>query len=59
VLDFSLTGILSGISSLLAGEKIGIFAVSTFNTDYIFVKKEKEMEALRILEKAGYDIRSL
>ena len=53
VLDFSLTGILAGISALLAEENIGIFAVSTFNTDYIFVKEEKEMAALDKLQKAG------
>ena len=35
VLDFSLTGLLSEISSLLAENQIGIFAISTFNTDYI------------------------
>ena len=57
VLDFSLTGILSKISSLLAEEKIGIFAVSTFNTDYIFVKKENEAAALEKLQRTGeYEI---
>ncbi|MBD5082761.1 MAG: ACT domain-containing protein, partial [Clostridiales bacterium] len=40
VLDFSLIGILSKISSVLAENNIGIFAVSTCNTDYIFVKEE-------------------
>lgn len=54
VLDFSLTGILAKISTLLAEEKIGIFAVSTFNTDYILVKKENERKALSKLSKAGY-----
>ena len=39
-LDFSLIGILAEISGLLAKEKIGIFAVSTYNTDYILVKEE-------------------
>lgn len=53
VLDFSLTGILAGISALLAEEKIGIFAVSTFNTDYILVKKENEMAALSKLQSTG------
>ena len=38
VLDFSLIGILAKISGILADNKIGIFAVSTFNTDYILVK---------------------
>ena len=40
VLDFSLIGILSKISAILAENKIGIFAVSTYNTDYILVKEE-------------------
>ena len=53
VLDFSLIGILAKISALLAEENIGIFVVSTFNTDYIFVKEEKEMRALSKLSQAG------
>ena len=40
VLDFSLVGILSKLSGILAENQIGIFAVSTFNTDYILVKAE-------------------
>ena len=52
ILDFSLVGILAQISSLLAEERIGIFAVSTYNTDYIFVKKENEAAALDKLRKA-------
>ena len=55
-LDFSLIGILSKISGILADSKIGIFAVSTYNTDYILVKKENFDKALRVLEKAGYEI---
>lgn len=56
VLDFSLIGILSGITTLLAEAGIGIFAVSTFNTDYILVKKENIDQALQVLAKAGYTI---
>lgn len=56
VLDFSLIGILAKISALLAEENIGIFVVSTFNTDYIFVKEENEMRALSKLSQAGYSI---
>ena len=56
VLDFSLTGILSGISGVLAKAKIGIFAVSTYNTDYILVKENDLAEALSALECAGYTI---
>lgn len=56
VLDFSLIGILSQISALLAENKIGIFAVSTYNTDYIFTKKENYQRALNVLSDAGYEV---
>ena len=54
VLDFSLIGILSKISSLLAANKIGIFAISTFNTDYILTKKENFDKAIDVLKAEGY-----
>lgn len=56
VLDFSLIGILSEISGILANNKIGIFAMSTFNTDYILVKKENYEKALSILSNSGYKV---
>lgn len=55
VLDFTLCGILSRISSILAEIKVGIFAVSTFNTDYVFVKKEQFALAKSALTKNGYE----
>jgi len=56
VLDFSLIGILSKIATLLAENGIGIFVVSTYNTDYIFTKKDNFPKALEILSNAGYVI---
>ena len=56
VLDFSLIGILSKISGILAEHKIGIFAVSTYNTDYILVKEENYEKALEALASEGYTI---
>lgn len=56
VLDFSLIGILSKISTLLAENKIGIFAISTYNTDYILTKKEDFDEAIKVLMNNGYQI---
>ena len=56
VLDFSLIGILSKLSTILAENGIGIFAVSTFNTDYILVKAENFEKALKVLSDAGYDV---
>lgn len=40
VLDFSLIGVLSKIASILADNDVSIFAVSTYNTDYILIKKK-------------------
>ena len=56
VLDFSLIGILSKLSGILAEHKIGIFAVSTYNTDYILVKEENYEKALAALASEGYTI---
>ena len=57
VLDFSLIGILSKISTLLAENKIGIFAVSTYNTDYILTKEENFNKSIKVLELNGYLIK--
>ena len=56
VLDFSLIGILSKLSGILAEHKIGIFAVSTYNTDYILVKEDNFENALSILKSEGYSV---
>lgn len=56
ILNFSLIGILSELSTLLAKNSIGIFAISTFNTDYILMKEEQFFNAINILAKAGYEI---
>ncbi|MBQ8758174.1 MAG: ACT domain-containing protein [Clostridia bacterium] len=55
-LDFSLIGILANIASLLAEEKISIFAVSTYNTDYVFTKKDVFDNAINVLKTSGYII---
>ena len=57
VLDFSLVGILAGISEILTENRIGLFAVSTYNTDYILTKAENFDRALDVLVKAGYTIK--
>ena len=57
VLDFSLVGILAGISEILAENKVGLFAVSTYNTDYILTKAENFERALEVLKSAGYTIK--
>ena len=56
VLDFSLIGILSEISTILAEHGISIFAVSTYNTDYILIKDTNYEKALEVLRSSGYEI---
>lgn len=56
ILDFSLIGILSKIADVLAKNSISIFAISTYNTDYVLVKKKSYQRALDILEHSGYVI---
>ena len=55
-LDFSLIGVLAGISKILAANSIGIFAVSTYDTDYILTKEENFEKAIKALADAGYEI---
>ncbi len=56
ILDFSLIGILADISAILAENKIGIFVISTFNTDYVLIKKENYQKAIEVLQEAEYQI---
>lgn len=53
-LDFSLIGILSRIASALASHEISIFAISTYDTDYVLLKHDKKYAAINVLKKAGY-----
>ena len=55
-LDFSLIGILSKLSAILAENEIGIYAVSTYNTDYILVKAENYEKAMSVLKEQGYQV---
>ena len=55
-LDFTLTGIMSNISTVLANEKRSIFAISTFDTDYVLVKSDKFEEAKAALIKNNYQV---
>ena len=55
-LDFTLVGILARISDTLARERISIFAISTFDTDYILVKNADLDRALKVLKAEGYEL---
>ena len=53
-LDLNLTGILAGLSDTLAKAKISIFAISTFETDYVLIQKQVLETAKSVLKSAGY-----
>ncbi|WP_100065366.1 ACT domain-containing protein [Miniphocaeibacter massiliensis] len=55
-LDFSLVGIIAEISNILAKIKVSVFVISTFNTDYIFIKEESLNKTILELEDNGYEI---
>ena len=56
VLEFSLVGVLSRITSLLAEAKVSVFALSTFNTDYILFKSVDLNTVTACLQEAGYPV---
>lgn len=55
-LDFSLVGILSDLSGILASKGIGLFAVSTYDTDYILVREGDFVRAAEAFTDAGHEI---
>ena len=56
-LDFALTGILAALLAPLARAGVSIFALSTFNTDYVLVQEPKLPVALAALRAAGHTVR--
>ncbi len=55
-MDFGLTGVLASLATVLAQASVSIFALSTFDTDYILVKKENLSKALEALASAGHEV---
>lgn len=53
-LDFSLTGILASIAQPLAEAKISIFAISSFDTDFVLVKSADWVRAHEVLQTAKF-----
>ncbi|MGB9929526.1 MAG: ACT domain-containing protein [Methanosarcina sp.] len=56
-LNFGLIGVIAEISRILANQKIGIFVLSTYNTDYIFVKEDELENAVKALLEADYVVK--
>ena len=58
-LPFSLTGVLAAIAVPLAEAQVSIFAVSTYDTDYVLVEEGELEKAIRVLETAGHAIQRI
>ncbi len=56
-LDFSLTGILVSILTPLAQAGISVFAISTYDTDYVMIQEENLERAVLLLSQAGHQVR--
>ncbi|MDQ3137846.1 MAG: ACT domain-containing protein, partial [Gemmatimonadota bacterium] len=56
-LPLDLVGILAAIADPLASAGLSIFAISTFETDYVLVKAADLEPAIRVLERAGHQVR--
>ena len=55
-IDFSEVGVLASLASPLAAARVSIFAVSTFDTDYLMVKETSLDRAIEALRSAGHEI---
>jgi len=55
-LDFNITGVLAALAAPLAAAGISIFAVSTYDTDYLLVRDREMDRAVRALREAGHNI---
>lgn len=56
MLDFALIGILAALTAPLAAAGISVFAISTFDTDYLLVKHDKLTQAITALITAGHQV---
>jgi hypothetical protein len=56
-IDFAAVGILASLVAPLAGAGISVFAISTFDTDYLLVKENDLARALVALSQAGHRIK--
>jgi len=56
-LDFSRVGILSSLTDPLARAGIAVFTISTYDTDYLFLRRASRDRAIQVLTAAGHIIR--
>lgn len=57
-LDFSLVGVLARLTAVLAEAGVSVFALSTYDTDYLLFKEHQRTQTLQALQNAGYSIQN-
>ena len=55
-LNFSMTGVLSGLTKPLSESKIGVFTLSTYLTDHLLIHSRNLKSAIKILREQGHEI---
>jgi hypothetical protein len=55
-LDFSITGVLSGLTTALAAGGVSVFAISTYDTDYLLVPEDRLGPAAERIREAGHEV---
>jgi len=55
-LDLDLTGVLASVLQPLAAAQVSIFAIATFDTDYVLVRAAQLEQAVAALRRAGHDV---
>lgn len=56
ILEFALVGIVASLATPLARARVSIFVVSTHDTDYLLVREEKLVQAVRVLRSEGHRV---
>ena len=55
-LDFDLKGILAGLTTVLAHADVSVYVLSSYDTDYLFVRSPSFEDAVEALRAAGYRV---
>ena len=55
-LDFSLIGVIAGLTRVLATARISVLVTSTFDTDYLLIREPDLTQATTVLQAAGYPV---
>jgi hypothetical protein len=58
-LDFNLVGVIAGLTRPLAAAKISVFAIATYDTDYLLVRQHDLTRSLEALRRAGHVVHTI